>query len=107
MYKLGTDDILRRSALEHERDPILYEAHEGIGGGHNAGKATMRKVLRVGLWCPSLFVDAKEYCKHCDVFQWIEKPCRRDELPLFPVRALDLFDKWAIDFVGPINPPAC
>jgi hypothetical protein len=40
LYKLGADGILHRCALEHERDPILYEAHEGIAGGHNVGKAT-------------------------------------------------------------------
>ena len=34
--------------------------------------------MRAGLWWPTLHRDAKEYCRACD--------------------------KWAIDFVGPINP---
>jgi len=29
---------------------------------------------------------------------------RRDELPLQPVRALQKFEKWVVDFIGPINP---
>jgi hypothetical protein len=33
--------------LEHERPIILVEAHEGIAGGHYAGKDTMQKVLHV------------------------------------------------------------
>jgi hypothetical protein len=40
LYKLGVDGILCRCALENERDPILYEAREGLVGGHNVGKAT-------------------------------------------------------------------
>jgi hypothetical protein len=28
-----------------------------------------------------------------------------DELPLHLVRALQAFEKWVVDFIGPINPP--
>ena len=45
--------------MEHEHDAVLYEAHEGIAGGHNVGKAIARKVLHVGLWWPSLFQEDK------------------------------------------------
>jgi hypothetical protein len=55
--------------IEHELEPIMYEAHEGSAGGHNGGKETMHKVLCGGIWWPSLFADAKEYCKHCNVCQ--------------------------------------
>jgi hypothetical protein len=54
-----------------------------------------------------VFVDVKEYCKRCDIYQCIGKPCHIDELPLFPITTLDLFDKWAIEFVGPISTPEC
>jgi hypothetical protein len=38
LYNMGANNILRRCVLEHERPRILVEAHEGIDGGHYAGK---------------------------------------------------------------------
>jgi hypothetical protein len=29
--------------IEHKCDMVLYEVHEGIARGHNAGKATAKK----------------------------------------------------------------
>ena len=64
---MGPDEILRRCVMEAKIPLILAESHEGIAGGHCAGKATMQKVLRAGLWWPTLHRDAKEYYRAYDV----------------------------------------
>jgi hypothetical protein len=84
LYNMGPDEILRRCVMEAERPLILEEAHEGIAGGHYAGKETAQKVLRPSLWWPTLHRDAKNYYRACDVCQRVGKPSRRDEMPLAP-----------------------
>jgi hypothetical protein len=82
IYKMGPDEILRRCVMEAECPLILAESHEGIAGGHCAGKVTRQKVLRASLWWPTLHKDAKEYTRACDVFQRVGKPSRRYKIPL-------------------------
>ncbi|KAH9291630.1 hypothetical protein KI387_043188, partial [Taxus chinensis] len=83
---------------------IMEEAHGGIAGGHYAGDATTCKILLIGLWWETLYKDCKAYCKACDHCQCIGKPGKRDEMPLRPIPSVEPFEKWAIDFVGPISP---
>jgi len=45
LYKLGADNILRRSVKEREHPIILAESHEEIAGGHYAGKSTTHGIM--------------------------------------------------------------
>jgi hypothetical protein len=74
-------------------------------GVNVGGKATAQKVLQERLWWTILFKDSKEYVISCDIFQRLGNPSHRCELPLQPIKALQEFEKWVVDFIGMINPP--
>ena len=71
---------------------ILNKVHDGVVGGHFYGKTTVQNILQAVLWCPTIHVDAREYCHSCNVCQRIGKPSRQDESPLVPKITLQEFD---------------
>jgi hypothetical protein len=46
LYKLGLNNILRRCALEHEREDMITEAHADPAKGHFQADTTARKILQ-------------------------------------------------------------
>ncbi|KAH9325544.1 hypothetical protein KI387_005722, partial [Taxus chinensis] len=105
LYKLGCDDILHQRVLDHERKDIMEEAQGGITGGHYAGDSTTHKILMVGIFREIFYKDSNEYVKLCDHFQCLGNPRHRDEMSLQPIASTEPFEKWLINFVGPISPP--
>ena len=49
------------------------------------------------------FKDANEYVKRCDSSQIMGKPIPLDEMELQPQVLIKPFEKWVLDFIGPIN----
>ena len=60
----------------------------------------------MGYYWPSIFWDAQNYVRRCDSFQRMGQPRQANEMPLQAQVVLEPFDKWAIDIVGPFNPPS-
>ena len=59
-----------------------------------------------GYYWPTIFKDAKRYVRSCDTCQRMGRPVRSDEMPLQPQILIEPFEKWALDFIGPIHPPS-
>jgi hypothetical protein len=106
LFNTEPDQEIRRCVREDEVYDILKACHDDPCGGHFADKRTAYKILRMGYYWPSIFKDAKKYVKACDSCQRVGQPNHRDEIPLNPQVVLEPFDRWALDFIGPINPPS-
>eukprot|EP00253_Pinus_taeda_P036484 PITA_36484 len=102
----GLDQEIRRCIREDEVYDILKACHDGPCGGHFADKRTTHKVLRMGYYWPSLLKDAKKYVRAYDSYPRTGQPNHRDEMPLNPQVIIEPFERWALDFIGPINPPS-
>ena len=97
--------MLRRCINPSEVQAILEGCHTDPCGGHFAGEATARKALLARYWWPSFFKDAHEFTRRCDPCQRVGKPTPTMAMPLILLLALAPFEKWGLDFVGPIPPP--
>jgi len=106
LFHTGLDQEIRRCINEEEVYDILKAYHDGPCGGNFADKRTTHKILRMGYYWPSLFKDAKKYVRDYDSCQRMGQPNHRDEMPLNPEVILEPFERWVLDFVGPINPPS-
>ena len=85
---------------------IMEEAHQGVVGDHFAADITTRKIMLTGYWWPTLFKDCALFVRGCDECQRCSKPGKQDFMPLHPVTVNKPFEKWGLDFIGPINPTA-
>ena len=88
----------------HEQKAILVEAHEKTPKGHFLGKSTQRKFMQCGLWWPTICKDAHQYNKECLAYQKDGKPIDLDRMPHQLMLPLEPFQKWGLDFIGPIKP---
>eukprot|EP00253_Pinus_taeda_P032465 PITA_32465 len=106
LFYTGSDLIIRKCVKEDEILDILKACHDEPCGGHFADKRTAYKVLQLGYYWPAIFKDSKAYVKQCDSGQRTGRPIVSDEMPLKPQVLIEPFEQWALDFVGPINPPS-
>ncbi|XP_070015624.1 uncharacterized protein [Nicotiana sylvestris] len=75
--------------------------HASAYEGHFGGVRTATKVLEAGFFWPTEFKDAHQWVKGCNECQRTENISRRHEIPMNPIREVEVFDVWGIDFIGP------
>ena len=101
---MGADDELKRCLEKGERKQVLYALHSGPSRGHFAAITTVNRISSAGYQQPYLIWDVKAYVRRCDQCQRTRAPLFWNHQLLIPIVSLAPFEKWGVDFIGPINP---
>ncbi|CAM8991218.1 unnamed protein product [Rhodiola kirilowii] len=104
LYKLCADGLYRTCVDEEQIRWILECCHSSQYGGHGASLKTAVKVLQSRFYWPTLFKDAHEFVKASDQCQRTGNISKQQEMPQQSILAVELFDVWGIDFMGPFPP---
>ena len=101
LFKVCTDQIIRRCVPEEEIESILQHCHSREVGGHFGATKTAAKFLQSGFYWPTLFKDSYNFVTKCDRYQRVRNISRKNDMPLNNILVIEFFDVWGIDFIAP------
>nr|GEU33513.1 reverse transcriptase domain-containing protein [Tanacetum cinerariifolium] len=103
LFKICADQVIQRCVHSQEAIDILKACHYRPTGGHHGPNYTAKKVFDSGFYWPTIYRDAQDLVKSCDVCQRQGKISQRDEMPQNFIQVCEIFDVWGIYFMGPFS----
>ncbi|GKC05498.1 reverse transcriptase domain-containing protein [Tanacetum coccineum] len=99
LFKVCSDEIIRRYVSGSETRTILYQCHHGPTGGHYGPNVTAKKVLDSGFYWPTIIKEAHTLVQLCEACQKTRNISKHDEMPLNNIQVCEIFYVWGIDFM--------
>nr|GEX07437.1 reverse transcriptase domain-containing protein [Tanacetum cinerariifolium] len=95
--------VVKGMSCVHNQEAIdiLKACHYGPTEGHHGPNYTTKKAFDSGFYWPTIYHDAQDIVKNCDIFQRQGKILQRDEMPQNSIQVCEIFDVWGNDFMGP------
>nr|GEW66150.1 reverse transcriptase domain-containing protein [Tanacetum cinerariifolium] len=103
LFNICADQVTRKYVHSQEAINILKACHYGPTRGHHGPNYTAKKVFDSRFYWPTIYRNAQELVKNCDVCQRQGKISQRDEMPKNSIQVCEIFDVWDIDFMGPFS----
>nr|GEY37812.1 retrovirus-related Pol polyprotein from transposon 17.6 [Tanacetum cinerariifolium] len=69
LFKIYADQVIRRCVSGQEAIEIFKACHYGPTGGHHGPNYTGKKVFDSGFYWPTIYRDAQDLVKNCDICQ--------------------------------------
>nr|GEV82593.1 reverse transcriptase domain-containing protein [Tanacetum cinerariifolium] len=101
LFKIYANKVIRRCVHGLEAIDILNACHYGPTRRHHGPNYTAKKVFDSLFYWPTIYRDAQDLVKTCDVCQRQGKISQRDKMPQNSIQVCKVFDVWGIDFMGP------
>nr|GEW71510.1 reverse transcriptase domain-containing protein [Tanacetum cinerariifolium] len=107
-YDSKTMTVAESNYTTTEKEMLVVEAidifkafHYGPTRGHHGLNYTITNVFDSGFYWPTIYRDAPDLVKPCDICQHQGKISQRDEMPQNSIQVCEIFNVWGIDFMGP------
>nr|GFA11884.1 DNA-directed DNA polymerase [Tanacetum cinerariifolium] len=101
LFRICADQIIRRCVHGQEAYVILKACHEGLTRGHHGANFNAKKVFNASFFWPTIYRDAQNLAKSCNICQRQGKISQNDEMPQNVIQVCEIFNVWGIDFMGP------
>nr|GEU89617.1 reverse transcriptase domain-containing protein [Tanacetum cinerariifolium] len=98
LFQICADQIIRRCVHGQEAYDILKAYHEGPTGGHHGANFTAKKVFDAGFFWLTIYKDAYDLVKSCDICQLQGKISQRDEMPHNVIQVCEIFNDRGTHF---------
>jgi hypothetical protein len=104
LFHVNYDGVLLICLKREDANKFLKEIHDGPAGGNFPGNTITHKILRVGYYWPTLFMDSHTYARNCKTYQISAGREKREVVPLQPMVVSRPFKQWGLDIIGEITP---
>nr|GEX00116.1 hypothetical protein [Tanacetum cinerariifolium] len=94
LFKICADQIIKRYVSGQEAIDILKACNSRPTGGHHGPNYTAIKVFNSGFYWPTIYRDAQNLVKNCNVCQRQGKISQKDEMPQNSIQVCGIFDVW-------------
>ena len=108
MYHCGLDQKMRLCVPIEQQQSIIPHLYDGPARVHQGPDTIIKKILSAKYLWPTLYKDVHMYIKNCHACQIYTTDFQyQGKVPLKPTPPLGPFQRWGLDFVGPICPITC
>ena len=98
------DQMIKQIAVPTSRRAmVLAQYHDGLMSGGHQGQDRTYDAIKLKYFWPGMYRDISNYVRGCESCQRAKRAFHFHRAPLQSLPIVDRFDRWHIDFIGPLR----